>query len=93
MREKAEDEKEKQKTESKDGSASCLLGVYGPWTETAEPEHMEPICLLGLSRTWRDGAGGPWREMLWAEHVPGIRDPQSVLLNSSPGLYEPCKHI
>lgn len=81
------------KKESKDGSASCLLGVYGPWTEAGEPEHMEAICLCGLIRTWRDGASGPWRKMLQAEHVPGIRGPQSVLLNSSPGLRKPHKHI
>lgn len=46
----------------KDGSASCLLGVYGPWTEGGEPEHMEPICMCRLSRTWHDGASGLWRE-------------------------------
>lgn len=54
---------------------------------------MEPICLCGLIRTWRDEAGDPWREMLGAEHVPGIRGPQSVLLNSRLGLCKPCKHI
>lgn len=74
----------------KDGSASCLLGVYGPWTEGGEPEHMEPICMCGLSRTWHDGASGLWRERetLWAKHVPGIRDPKSVLLNSSTGFLQ-----
>lgn len=54
---------------------------------------MEPICLCGLIRTWRDEVGDPWREMLGAEHVPGIRGPQSVLLNSRLGLCKPCKHI
>ena len=49
-----EDEEEKKKRETKDSSASCLLGVYGPWTEAREPEHMEPICLRGSIRTWRD---------------------------------------
>lgn len=91
MKDEAEDEK--QKTGFRKKAEKVLHPVCWVSMDRGQRQKSQSIWSPFASTTWRDGAGGPWREMLRAEHVPGIRDPQSVLLNSSPGFYKSCKHI